>query len=179
MKKILAILICIALFVIPVAATAETEIEVIEISLAATPAPTPIPAPPTQEPKATNYSEYEWSQDDIDTLAQGYWQWCNTSREKADFTMVVLNRVMDDSGMFRDTVENVMTQSGEFGIDRARCSDRNRDLARVNLNKCMTEWMVGDAGVRVPKTAIYVDRVDGVLTMYDSSWKVVWRCSEK
>lgn len=181
MKKILAILICTAMFVIPVAATAETEIEVVEISLAATPAPTPIPAPPTQEPKATNYSEYEWTQDDIDTVAQVYWQWCNTSSEKADITMLIINRVMDTSGLFRDNVEDVVTQSGEFNINTARCSDRNRDLARSNLNRCMTEYLIGNAGVDVPRTALYADRVNGVLTFYDDNTftNIVWRCSEK
>ena len=175
MKRLLMIVFCIMLAAFPAVAVADGEVVV--ITVVDTPSPSSLPAPPTPTPKAYNYGEYEWSQGDIDTLAQGYWQWCNTTKEKADFTMVVVNRVMDSSDMFRNTVENVMTQSGEFNISTARCSDRNRELARENLNRCMTEWMVGDAGVRVPKTAIYVDRVSGVLTMYDAKWNVVWRCA--
>lgn len=166
-----------ALWVAACTSTAHAECtDIVTIGVQASPTPEPLPAPPTPEPVAYAYTEYEWSQDDIDTLAQGYWVWCNTAQEKAAFTMVVLNRVMDSSGLFCDTVEGVMTQSGEFGIDAAHCSDRNRELARVNLNRCMTEWAQGNAGVRVPKSAVYVDRVDGVLTMYDRDWNTVWRC---
>lgn len=75
MKKILSILLCIAVFMMPVAAIAD---EPILISLAETPQPVPPAqtAPPTPEPEPTNYEQYEWTQDDIDTVAQVYWQWC-------------------------------------------------------------------------------------------------------
>lgn len=177
MKKMLMILLCIVVTVFPVAALAD---ELVVISLAETPEPvSPAQtAPPTPEPQPVNYSEYEWTQGDIDTVAQVYWQWCNTSREKADITMLIMNRVMDTSGLFRDNVEDVVTQSGEFNISTARCSDRNRDFARANLNRCMTEYLIGGAGVNVPRTALYADRVDGVLTFYDDNTfsNIVWRC---
>lgn len=177
MKKFLSIMLCIAIVAIPFAALAD---EPIVITVAETPEPvSPAQtAPPTPEPQPVNYSEYEWTQDDIDTVAQVYWQWCNTSREKADITMLIMNRVMDTSGLFRNNVEDVVTQSGEFNISTARCSNRNRDLARANLNRCMTEYLIGGAGVNVPCTALYADRVDGVLTFYDDNTfsNIVWRC---
>lgn len=178
MKRLLTAILAAALL-LPAAAHAN---EPIVISVVASPTPEPIAAPITPEPAPINYQEYPWSQDDIDTVAQGYWVWCNTAQEKADFTAVVVNRMMcgltrsDGSRMFPDTIEGVMTQGAEFGIDAARCSDKNRELAVANLNRCMTEWLMGNAGVRVPRSAIYVDRVGGVLTFYDATWNVVWRC---
>lgn len=157
------------------------EPEVVVISVVSTPEPTPPAATPpiipaTPEP-VINYQEFPWSQDDIDTTAQLYWQMCNTSAEKANVTMLIINRIMDTSGKFPGTTaEDILTQSGEFEISKARCSDRNRNLARANLNRCMSEWVLGNAGVNVPRTALYVDRVNGVLTMYDASWNIVWEC---
>ena len=186
MRRILIFAFCMALWAFPLVSYAEEsetqQGEIVVISVVETPTPEPAPAPPaTPEPVQRNYHEYPWTQDDIDTTAQVYWVWCNTSQEKADMTALIVNRVMsgltknDGSRMFPENVENVVTQSGEFGIATARCSDKNRELAVVNLNRCMTEWLMGNAGVRVPRSAIYADRVNGVLVMYDKDWNEVWR----
>ena len=185
MKRILMIALCIALLILPAAAYAEAEGEqwgqVVAIALEDPPAPSEEAEPVANPPVQRNFCEYDWTQGDIDTVAQGYWRWCNTAQEKADFTAVIVNRMLcgltksDGSRMFPATAEGVMTQNGEFGIDTAKCSDKNRDLAAVNLNRCMTEWLVGNAGVRVPRSAIYADRVNGVLVMYDMDWTEVWR----
>ena len=183
MVRILILALCALMAFMPVSALADgSSDDVVVISIVETPTPSPAATPPpTPEPQPCSYQEYLWTQDDIDTTAQVYWVWCNTAQEKADMTALIVNRVMcsltrsDGSRMFPDTVENVVTQSGEFGIDKARCSDKNRELAVVNLNRCMTEWLMGNAGVRVPRSAIYADRVNGVLVMYDKDWNEVWR----
>ena len=176
MKRVLITIIAALMLLAPAASTAESA--PIIIATESTPTPMPIPTP---EPNPVSY--FTWTQDDIDTMAQGYWVWCNTEAEKFDFTMLVINRMMsklqrsDGSDLFPKTVEDVMTQSGEFQISEAHISDNNRVLAVRNLNQCMTQWTVGNAGVIVPKSALYAGRIDGVLTMYDNSGNVVWRCS--
>ena len=173
LKKSILFLLSIALLLVPLA-QAIAEGEPIVIAPVTTPEPPAIPAPPTPRPAAVNYCTYKWTAGDIDTTAQAYWKYCNTDAEKAAYTMAIVNRVMSDDPRFPDTVEGVVTKDGEFDIATARCTDRNRALAEVNLNRCMTEWLVGSAGVVVPKTAVYVDRVDGVLTMYDAAHNIVF-----
>lgn len=177
-RILISILVAIMLF-FPASALAESPVV---IDVMTTPTPDAVPAPPTPEPQPRNYVVFPWTQGDIDTMAQGYWKWCNTETEKRDFTMVAVNRMLspltraDGSRLFPDTIEGVMTQSGEFDIGDARCSDKNRVLAEQYLNMCMTQKFYGNAGIDVPPNAIYAGRISGTLTFMGADGSAVWRC---
>ena len=149
----------------------EAEPEVVVITIATTPVPTPMPTPaPTPKPKLA-YNEYEWDSATIDAVAAVYWGECNTEPEKLAVTVLICNRWLYGKP-FGASIEEVVAQPGEFNTGRV--SDANRELARANLNKWLTQYYGDYAGIDVPRSAVYMDRVNGVLTFYDDCWAVVW-----
>ncbi len=166
MKRFLCMII-VAAMLLPTVALAEPEIIVIDVL----PTPTPT-APPTIEPACR---EYEWDSGTIDALASVYWAECNTDAEKLAVTKLIVNRAAAGAP-FASTIEGAAMQGKEF--NRGHISDRNRALARVNLNRVQTQADGEYAGVTVPRSAVYMGRDSGVLVMYDAAWTEVWRAGK-
>ncbi len=130
------------------------------------PTPTPESAPilPTAELKP--YVAYEWSSAEIDALASVYWAECNTDAEKLAVTQLILNRA-SYGPPFKSGIVGAVHQKGEF--NRGRISDRNRENARANLDRCMNGLC------SVPASAVYMSRSGRTLVFYDIGWNEVWR----
>lgn len=124
-------------------------------------------------------TEYDWSDADIDALASVYWAETGangprTTREKLAITQLVWNRTQYGSP-FPATVAEVCKQRGEF--NRGRISDRNRQIARANLNKVRSQAEGSFQGLD-DMTGIYMTRENGVLTFQDSSWQTVYKVED-
>lgn len=120
--------------------------------------------------------EYEWSDADIDALASVYWAEtganCDkTTREKLAITQLVWNRVQHGSP-FPATVCEVCKQRGEF--NRGKISDRNRAIARANLNKVRSQADGIYQGLD-QMDGLYMTREDGILTFQDLAWNTVYK----
>ncbi len=146
---------------------------IIIVSVAPTPTPDPLPAPTTPSPAPLAYREYIWPQSTLDAVAAIYWAECNTAEEKLAVTQLLANRAAHGAP-FADTIEGCAMQGREF--NRGRVSNRNRDLAEVNLNKVQTQATGEYAGITVPASAVYMRRENGVLVMLDFEMQEVWRC---
>jgi len=147
--------------------------EIVIITIAVTPVPTPRPTPaPTPKPTLC-YNEYEWESATIDAVASVYWAECNTAQEKLAVTALLFNRWLYGPP-FGASIEEVIAQPGEFNT--GHISDKNRELACINLNKVLTQYYGDYAGIDVPRSAVYMDRINGELTFYDDAWAVVWEC---
>ena len=120
--------------------------------------------------------EYEWSDADIDALASVYWAETGansdkTTREKLAITQLVWNRVTHGSP-FPATVYEVCKQRGEF--NRGKISDRNRAIARANLNKVRSQADGIYQGLD-QMDGLYMTRENGVLTFQDATWTTVYK----
>lgn len=120
--------------------------------------------------------EYEWSDADIDALASVYWAETGangprTTREKLAITQLVWNRVTHGSP-FPGTVAEVCKQRGEF--NRGKISDRNRAIARANLNKVRSQAEGFYQGLD-QMDGLYMTRENGVLTFQDATWNTVYK----
>ena len=120
--------------------------------------------------------EYEWSDADIDALASVYWAETGansdkTTREKLAITQLIWNRVTHGSP-FPGSVAEVCKQRGEF--NRGKISDRNRVIARTNLNKVRSQADGIYQGLD-EMDGLYMTRENGVLTFQDSTWTTVYR----
>ena len=120
--------------------------------------------------------EYEWSDADIDALASVYWAETGansdkTTREKLAITQLVWNRVTHGSP-FPATVCEVCKQRGEF--NRGKISDRNRVIARTNLNKVRSQADGIYQGLD-QMDGLYMTRENGVLTFQDATWTTVYK----
>lgn len=175
-KRIVIALTILAMWTTAMADAPEATPEIIVVSIAATPTPTPISAPPTPVPTETPdcRATYEWPDALVDGLAAIYWETCNTAAEKLAVTAVIYNRAAHGSP-FADTPEGAATQRGEFRT--GRISDRNRAAARRNLDMLQAQRDGFGTWCDVPESALYVDRIDGVMVLLDARWNVVWRCA--
>ena len=162
-------LILMAALLIPATALAEDpQIFVIEPVGYQPPQPVKVAVMPVQE--------YEWSDADIDTLASVYWAETGANsdkvtREKLAITQLVWNRVTHGSP-FPGTVAEVCKQRGEF--NRGKISDRNRAIARANLNKVRSQADGIYQGLD-QMDGLYMTRENGVLTFQDATWTTVYR----
>lgn len=130
--------------------------------------PAPVAVMPVQE--------YEWSDADIDALASVYWAETGANsdkvtREKLAITQLVWNRVQHGSP-FPGSVAEVCKQRGEF--NRGKISDRNRAIARANLNKVRSQAEGFYQGLD-QMDGLYMTRENGVLTFQDATWNTVYR----
>ena len=175
-RLLILALFLLALIAVAVRVTnAEVEPEVVVFEILPTPTPTPFP---TSEPIATPepvrnaaYREFDWPQSTIDALASVYWAECNTPQEKLAVTVLICNRWLYGPP-FGASIEAVIAQRGEF--QTGHVSDANRDLARVHLNRWLTQYYGDYAGIDVPRSAVYMARVGGNLELYNDSWHRVW-----
>lgn len=120
--------------------------------------------------------EYEWSDADIDALASVYWAETGANsdkvtREKLAITQLIWNRVTHGSP-FPGSVAEVCKQRGEF--NRGKISDRNRAIARANLNKVRSQADGIYQGLD-QMDGLYMTRENGVLTFQDATWTTVYR----
>ena len=120
--------------------------------------------------------EYEWSDADIDALASVYWAETGansdkTTREKLAITQLIWNRATHGSP-FPTTVCEVCKQRGEF--NRGKISDRNRVIARTNLNKVRSQAEGFYQGLD-QMDGLYMTRENGILTFQDSTWTTVYK----
>ena len=162
-------LILMAALLIPATALAEDpQVFVIEPVGYEPPKPVRVAVMPVQE--------YEWSDADIDALASVYWAETGansdkTTREKLAITQLVWNRVTHGSP-FPGSVAEVCKQRGEF--NRGKISDRNRAIARANLNKVRSQAEGIYQGLD-QMDGLYMTRENGVLTFQDSTWTTVYK----
>ena len=120
--------------------------------------------------------EYEWSDADIDALASVYWAETGANsekvtREKLAITQLVWNRVTHGSP-FPATVCEVCKQRSEF--NRGKISDRNRAIARANLNKVRSQAEGIYQGLD-QMDGLYMTRENGILTFQDLTWTTVYK----
>lgn len=162
-------LILMAALLIPATAIAEDpQVIVIEPVGYEPPKPVQVAVMPVQE--------YEWSDADIDALASVYWAETGansdkTTREKLAITQLIWNRVQHGSP-FPGGVAEVCKQRGEF--NRGKISDRNRAIARANLNKVRSQADGIYQGLD-EMNGLYMTRENGILTFQDSTWTTVYR----
>lgn len=125
--------------------------------------------------------EYEWTDEEIDAVASVYW--AETGRgdraykEKLAITQLIYNRTQYGDPFPADIV-GVCKQKGEF--NRGHVSDRNRELARLNLNKVKSQAEGYYQGIEMWDSAIYMTREGGtgVLTFQDDQWITVYRVED-
>lgn len=125
--------------------------------------------------------EYEWTDEEIDAVASIYW--AETGRgdraykEKLAITQLIYNRTQYGDPFPADIV-GVCKQKGEF--NRGHISDRNRELARLNLNKVKSQAEGYYQGIEMWDSAIYMTREGGtgILTFQDDQWITVYRVED-
>lgn len=132
--------------------------------------PTPEPTKPPR--REISYNEFPQDDETVDACASVYWAECNTDDEKLAVTQLIANRAAHGAP-FADTIKDCALQGHEF--NRGRISDRNRELARVNLNKVQTQAGGDYAGITVPTTALYMRREGRTLVLLDENYDEVWR----
>lgn len=123
---------------------------------------------------------YEWDDETIDAVASVYWAETGangptTAREKLAITQLIWNRTQYGSP-FPSTIVEVCKQKNEF--NRGRVSDRNRQIARDNLNIVRSQAEGHYQGIDPNLTmAIYMTREGGtgILTFQDPYWVTVYR----
>ena len=122
--------------------------------------------------------QYEWTDEEIDAVAAIYWAETGrgekANREKLYITQLIYNRTQYGDPFPADIV-GVCKQKGEF--NRGRVSDRNRELARLNLNKVKSQAEGFYQGIEMWTSAIYMAREGGtgILTFLDDCWVPVFR----
>lgn len=176
MKKVLCAVV-VAMMLMPMVAVAdyddEPQIVVLEL---VEEVPKKVYAPKKEiEPMV----EYEWTDDEIDALASVFWAETGKNdsvayKEKLAITQLVWNRA-HYGDPFPSEIEDVCKQRGEF--NRGRVSDRNRELARLFLNKVRSQAEGHYQGIDMWSSAIYMTREggSGVLTFQDDAWVTVYR----
>ena len=171
-KKIITSILISQMLAMPVLAD-EPEIIVIDV---VPPVVTEAPQMPIQP-----LQSYEWDQDVIDYIAAIYWAETGAngavaSTEKLMITQLIYNRSQYGSPFPSDLL-SVCRQRGEF--NKGRVSDRNRLQAEANLNKVKSQadgWYQGIPAEMAK--ALYMGRVNGVLTFYDSNWSCVYEVTK-
>ena len=130
----------------------EDGIQVVEIKLVEQELPPPPPDPPIET------HSYVHDQKDLETLARLLWSSPLRAEDaKRTLLWVVLNRVNDRSGMFGDTISEVVTKS-EFSFydSHAHLSETNLRIAQ----EVMDEWVSEDHGFfvgrHVPANGLYI-----------------------
>lgn len=104
-------------------------IEIVDIRPIITPTPTPPPPPPpTPTPKVI---QYRHDADEVYALARWFYGSCYQTGDldgKRKGAWHLWNRVIDDSGVFPDTILEVITQKGEYDF-----YDKHDDATPENL----------------------------------------------
>ena len=169
-------LILMAALMLAPATLAEEDVQIVVIE------PVNYVAPQATPRKIQPVQTYKWSDEDIDALASVYWaetgRGSRATTEKLYITQLIWNRSKHGSP-FPDTISAVCKQRGEF--NRGRISDRNRQIARENLNKVRSQADGFYQGIDPnAELAIYMTREggSGVLTFQDSSWVTIYRVEE-
>ena len=122
--------------------------------------------------------EYDWTDEEIDAVASIYWAETGRGevahREKLYITQLIWNRA-HYGDPFPSDIVGVCKQRGEF--NRGRVSDKNREIARLNLNKVRSQAEGYYQGIEMWDSAIYMTREggSGILTFQDDQWVTVWR----
>ena len=176
MKRL--IVIAMAALMLPVAVLADYDDEPVAIVYIEPVEHQVIYDPPT--PKLSPVQEYEWDTEAIDAVASVYWAETGangprTSQEKLMITQLIWNRSQYGSPFPSDLVA-VCKQKGEF--NRGKISDRNRVIARENLNKVRSQADGFYQGLPTAMTlAIYMTREcgSGILTFQDVNWVTIYR----
>lgn len=134
--------------------------------------------PPTRQLEPAQ--SYDWDQETIDAVASIYWAETGangpvTSREKLYITQLIWNRTQYGNP-FPSTIVEVCKQRGEFNM--GRISDRNRQVARDNLNIVRSQAEGHYQGIDPNmEMAIYMTREGGTgtLTFQDEHWVTIYR----
>ena len=160
----------IALILLAPVMTKAEEVQIIQIDVVP-PAVTEAPKMPVQ-PMQT----YDWDADLIDALASIYWAEtgndAKASTEKLMITQLIFNRSQHGSP-FPEDLLTVCRQRGEF--NHGKISDRNRTVARENLDKVQSQLDGLYQGIPAAMTkALYMGRIGSTLKFYDSSWTCVY-----
>ena len=124
------------------------------IYLEAAPVVTPTPPPPLP----VEIREYNHNSADVETLARLLWSSPLRDEDaKETLLWVVLNRVDDQSGLFGDSISEVVTKS-EFGFfDRkAHLSETNMEIAKDVLDAWMSRKAGCYIGRHVPANGLYI-----------------------
>lgn len=131
---------------------------------------------PSKQIVATH--EYDWDDETIDAVASIFW--AETGRgdraykEKLAITQLIWNRTQYGDP-FPGTIREVCEQRNEF--NHGRISDRNRELARLNLNKVRSQAEGYYQGIEMWDSCIYMTREGGtgILTFQDDQWVTCYR----
>ena len=124
--------------------------------------------------------KYDWPDELIDQLASIYWAETGanspiTAQEKLMITQLIWNRSQYGNPFPSDLTE-VCKQKNEF--NHGKISDRNREAARINLDKVRSQAEGRYQGIPVAMlTPIYMTREggSGVLTFQDDIWVTCYR----
>ena len=134
------------------------------------------PAAPRYDYQSPNH--YNWTDDEINQVAKILWAETgrgNTYREKEAICCLILNRVRHGDPFPGDIV-SVCKQRGEF--NRGKASNKNREIARECLDRYQSHLDGNFQDISVPQSAVYMGRVNGILTFYDINWVKVWEASK-
>ena len=153
--------------------TAVTACMIGTVARAETPTPTPTPTPAVEwiyleaapvvtptppPPPPVEIREYNHNSADVETLARLLWSSpLRGEEQKTALLWVALNRVDDQSGLFGDSISEVVTKS-EFSFfdKRAHLSDENLSIARDVLNAWKSRKEGCYIGRHVPANGLYI-----------------------
>ena len=180
MKKAIALILALAAL-LPIQAVADYDDEPVDIVVLEIVEPTQkkVYAPSKQ---IVAMREYDWDDKTIDAVASIYWaetgRGATAAKEKLYITQLIWNRSRYGYP-FPDNVYDVCMQRGEF--NRGKVSDRNRELARINLNKVRSQSEGYYQGLDMWSSAIYMFREGGtgILTFLDDQLVPIYRIEKE
>lgn len=140
--KHLLVALCALLLLFPFAISLADDVEIIVIDIVPTTTPVPVcmtPPPPTPEPTPLpDLPDYDYDKSWSRALSRGTWSVCPdkpTESTKHAFCEVILNRVDDETGDFKDDAPHVLSQGNEF-------MDYDSDAFRSRENDAIADYVM-------------------------------------
>ena len=134
--------------------------------------PEPIPEPVPYV--CAEPDHYDWTDEEIKEVAKVLYAETgkgDTYREKMAICCLILNRVRYGHPFAEDIV-GVCKQKGEF--NRGKVTDRNKAIARECLDLYNSQLHGNLQKIQFPYDAVYMGRVNGVLTFYNIDKQFVY-----
>lgn len=149
------------------------------VLLAAVLSPILIEVEPEVIPEPTPYvcqeaDHFDWTDDEINQVAKVLYAETGKGScyaEKEAICCLILNRVRYGHP-FADDIVGVCKQKGEF--NRGKVTDRNKVIARECLDRYESQLHGNLQKILVPLDALYMGRVNGILTFYNMDKQIVY-----
>ena len=118
--------------------------------------------------KCEQPTKHDWTDEELKQVAKVLWaetgRGVRSYQEKQCICYLILNRVRYGHPFAEDIV-SVCKQKGEF--NRGKVSDNNKRIAQESLDAYQSQLEGNLQNITFPTTAVYMGRIDGILTFYD------------